>query len=75
MEVVFLGVLLVLFICAYVYFGFTDPDALRSEHYALSKLRIERGVLGDSVGGLRDENGADSTALVVEHHNVKDSGQ
>jgi hypothetical protein len=41
-----------LFACAYVYFMFRNPDALRSESYSLSKMAIERGLLGDSMFGI-----------------------
>ncbi|MCH9006243.1 MAG: hypothetical protein IH838_13270 [Proteobacteria bacterium] len=49
-----LGGILVTFVTAYVYFLFTNPDALRSESFTLSKMAIERGLVGDSLSGLRD---------------------
>jgi hypothetical protein len=75
MEGLFLGILLLLFVCVYIYFAITNPDALRSEHYSLSKMAIERGLVGDSVSGLIDENDTKSTALVIDQRNVKDSGR
>lgn len=55
-PVIFLGLFLVLFIGAYVYFAVKDPVALRSEHFALSKIAIEHGLMGDSISGLIDES-------------------
>jgi hypothetical protein len=37
---------------AYIYFGFKDPNLLRSERYNIEKLAIERGISGDSVKGV-----------------------
>lgn len=31
---------------------FHNPDALRSESYSLSKMAIERGLVGDSISGV-----------------------
>jgi uncharacterized membrane protein YdbT with pleckstrin-like domain len=44
-------VILVLFVFAYLYFLFKQPDALRSEQFTLSKLAIEKGLVGDSNTG------------------------
>jgi hypothetical protein len=41
----------ILFIFAYIYFMAKDPDALRSESYSLSKLAIQRGLIGDNIHG------------------------
>lgn len=46
------GLVLFLFVFAYVYFLFRQPDALRSEQFSLSKLAIEKGLVGDNVAGL-----------------------
>jgi hypothetical protein len=42
----------VLFLIAFVYFGLTDKDALRSERFGIQKMAIERGMIGDSTSGL-----------------------
>ncbi len=39
---------------AYLYFMHKQPDVLRSEHFHLSKMAIERGLVGDSSHGLVD---------------------
>jgi hypothetical protein len=46
------ALILVLFIFAYVYFLLKQPDALRSEQFSLSKMAIEKGLVGDNVSGL-----------------------
>jgi hypothetical protein len=55
---VFLSVLLgmdsLLYLAAYVYFALRSPDALRSEKFTLSKLAIEKSIVGDSLTGLID---------------------
>lgn len=45
------GVLLVAYLGAYFFFMIRDPDALRSEHYALSKMQIEKSQIGDTSRG------------------------
>jgi hypothetical protein len=44
----------VLFTSVYVFFMLKNPDALRSEHYSLSKMAMEKGLVGDSISGLRE---------------------
>lgn len=51
------GVLVVeilLFIFAYVYCLFKNPDWLRSEKFSIQKMAIEKGVIGDSLTGFVD---------------------
>lgn len=48
------GLTIIAFMCAYFYLLVKQPDALRSERYSLSKIMIERGLVGDSVSGLHD---------------------
>lgn len=56
MIVVGVGIatVLLLFVAAYLYFMRINPDALRSEGYVLSKLALEKRVLGDSITGLHE---------------------
>ena len=49
------GLVLVTFIGAYIFLLIKNPDALRSERFTLSKMAIERGLIGDSLSGLREE--------------------
>ena len=48
------SVVLILECVAYLYLLFKNPDALRSERYTLEKLRIEKGLVGDSLSGFRE---------------------
>ena len=49
----------VLYLCAYVYCLLNDKEALRSEKYAIQKLAIKKGFIGESGAGLV-EGDADS---------------
>lgn len=42
---------IILYLVAYVYFGLTDKDALRSEKYSIQKLAIQKGFIGDDMSG------------------------
>ena len=55
------GVVLGVFIGAYIFLLIKHPDALRSESYTLSKMAIERGLIGDSLSGLREEKVLEDT--------------
>lgn len=48
------GIALIVYVGAFIYFAAKDPDALRSEKYKLQKLAIEHGLYGDSAIGLID---------------------
>jgi hypothetical protein len=48
------GVVVLLLIASYLFFMFTNPDALRSEKYSLVKTAIEKRLVGDSLTGLRE---------------------
>ena len=50
--VVFLALLVLTFLGAYILFSLKNPDALRSERHSIQKMMIERGILGDSSSGL-----------------------
>ena len=39
---------------AYVYLLLNDRDALRSERFTIEKMKIEKGILGDTVLGFRE---------------------
>ena len=45
--------ILALFLISYIYFLRTNPDALRSEDFQLTKMAMEKGLLGDSLRGLK----------------------
>lgn len=44
-------------VVSYAYFAAKDPAALRSESYALARMQIERGYIGDDVRGVMLEGG------------------
>jgi uncharacterized membrane protein YdbT with pleckstrin-like domain len=48
---ILVGIAFVVFLCAYVYCLFTNPDAIRSEKFSIQKMAIERGIFGDSSSG------------------------
>lgn len=48
------GIIVVLLICAYIFFMLKDPDSLRSEKYSLMKTAIEKHFIGDDLTGLRE---------------------
>ena len=58
-------VVLVLEVVVYVYLLFNDPDALRSERFTIEKMRIERGLMGDTVSGFSRVRAADAIGKVL----------
>jgi len=53
----FAGILCVLLLCylgTHFFFMVKNPDALRSEKFTIQKMAIERGLIGDSVLGMRE---------------------
>lgn len=54
--VVMLGILFLTYIGTFLFLLFSDRDALRSEQFTLSKMAIERGLIGDNVTGLIEAN-------------------
>jgi hypothetical protein len=48
------AIAVLLFCGTYVYLVLHDIDALRSEQFTLEKMRLEKGVLGDSLSGFRE---------------------
>ena len=49
-----IGLVLFTFLGAYIFLLRTDRDALRSENYAISKMAIDRGLIGDDLSGFID---------------------
>lgn len=46
------GISVATYIGGYLYFAVKDPDALRSEKFTLSKMAIEKNLIGDNTAGL-----------------------
>jgi hypothetical protein len=42
---------IVVYITAYIYFAFKDPDLLRSEKFTIQKMAIQHGIVGDDISG------------------------
>jgi hypothetical protein len=61
----FIGAVLLLACWAYVYFMRSNPDALRSESYTLEKMRIEKGMIGDTLSGFREVRAGSAPALLT----------
>lgn len=58
--IVLLGVTVFLFLAGFIYFALRNPDQLRSERYTLSKLALEKNLMGDNVSGLMEVDEAKS---------------
>jgi type IV secretory pathway TrbD component len=69
-----LFVVLALLLYAYGFFMHKNPDVLRSEHFHLSKMAIERGLLGDSLHGLVEEAGKEREPLRLLEGNGQEEG-
>ncbi len=52
--VALLAVVVVVFLGSYIYFMVKNPDALRSERFTLSKMKIEKNLIGDDKSGLKE---------------------
>jgi hypothetical protein len=46
------GILLLVFLGCFVYFARKKPELLRTEHFALQKMAIQKAAVGDSSRGL-----------------------
>jgi hypothetical protein len=49
----------VLYLLSYIYFAFKNPDALRSETFTLSKMALEKNLIGDNRVGLLELDDTD----------------
>lgn len=72
---VFLGITISVFLIAYVYFAFKNPDALRSEKYTLSKMAIEKNLIGDNKAGLQEFDDYDNPAILSALPNKQGESQ
>jgi hypothetical protein len=48
---ILLGIAVLLFLAAFVYFACKNPELLRSEKYVIQKMAIEQGLIGDDLSG------------------------
>ena len=50
-------------VAAFIVFARHDPDALRSEKFALSRWALKQGLLGDDKSGLHDPDQMSDTSI------------
>ena len=48
---ILLGLAVILFLAAFVFFACTNPELLRSEKYVIQKMALEQGLMGDDLTG------------------------
>ncbi|ENG7518035.1 hypothetical protein ABVD55_001180 [Vibrio harveyi] len=58
----------ILYVFAYIYFMFKNPDALRSEKFNIEKMAIQKGIVGDSQLGVIEQNSASNDIEANEDH-------
>jgi hypothetical protein len=63
---VFASLILIVFLISYIYCMVNDRDALRSERFSLSKMAIERSVVGDTLKGFSEVQKGEPPAVVSE---------
>ena len=68
------GAIILTAISCYVYLMLKDRDALRSEHFNITKMQIERGLVGDSLSGLASSHKA-VVAAQAEKMEVAGNGE
>jgi len=62
----FAGIVLTVYLFGYIYFMFKNPDALRSERFTLSKMAIEKSIVGDTLQGFSQvEEGQSGRSLAA----------
>jgi len=70
---VFLGCAVMVYLVGFSLFGFYNPDALRSERFHLSKLAIEKNLIGDNIAGMKEiDEGAIQGSLELPPANLED---
>jgi membrane protein implicated in regulation of membrane protease activity len=69
----FLFASIALYIASYCYFAVRDPDSLRSEHFSIQKLAIQKGFIGDDRAGLLKID--DNSTSVPTLSNISDGSE
>jgi hypothetical protein len=59
-------------LASYIYFAFRHPDALRSEKFTLSKIALEKNLIGDSRVGLLEIEDMEKSSKAVALPNIKE---
>jgi hypothetical protein len=77
-SIALFGILLVgcvlLYLGSYIYFAVKSPDALRSEKFTLSKMALEKNLIGDNTSGLLEMEEPESLDKVAALPNLKENG-
>ena len=61
------GATMAIFLAAYIYFVLTNPDALRSERFTLSKMAMQQSEKGDDLHGFFAPDDRKATKLLSEN--------
>lgn len=75
MLAVLLGFSISIFLIAFVVFSMKNPDYLRSEKFTLSKMAIEKNLIGDDIAGLHEVTEYDSSPITTALPNHKEDKQ
>jgi len=74
-----LSVLLVvtvsIYLISYIFYAIKNPDALRSEKYTLSKMAIEKNLIGDDKSGLIEVGEYENPPVSPALPNKKESSE
>lgn len=70
-----LGISVVIFLGSYIYFAAKQPDALRSEKFTLSKMAMEKNLIGDSRSGLLEVSEIEVSGKATALPNMKEGGK
>ena len=65
------GFAMILYLIAFIYFGITDKDSLRSEKYSIQKLAIQKGLIGDDLTGFKKIG----NTIDVDSESLKEKGK
>lgn len=60
---VLLGITVCIYLVCYVVYATKNPDLLRSEKYTLSKMAIEKNLIGDDISGLLEVGEYEQSAI------------
>lgn len=72
---ILLSICVAVYLLGYIYFAITNPDALRSEKFTLSKMALEKNLIGDNTAGLLEMEEAGSSNKATVLPNLKEDGQ
>ena len=62
------------YLVVFVYFALTQPDAIRSERYTLTKYALERGLHGDNIIGILAPESDNEPSRLPPPASLEDAG-